>query len=80
MAVVRETRPGLFELMIRNKLLSRALYLTFENRKVVENYGKQVDKLLDAGRGAAGSDQRRVITLSPFARSSRDMTTVVCGK
>lgn len=49
MASVRETRPGRFELTIRNRLLPKAVYLTFDTREEAETYGEQVDKLLSAG-------------------------------
>lgn len=49
MASVRETRTGRFELTIRNKLLPKPVYLTFETREEADAYGKQVDMLLAAG-------------------------------
>lgn len=63
MASVRETRPGRFELTIRNKLLPKPVYLTFETRKEAEDYGRQVDQLLAAGvvpQALVGDRQQQV--------------------
>lgn len=54
MAYVRETRPGRHELTIRNKLLPKPVYLTFETREEAETYGAQVEQLLAAGVVPAG--------------------------
>ncbi len=49
MASVRETRTGRFELTIRNKLLPKPVYLSFDTREEAETYGKQCDMLLAGG-------------------------------
>lgn len=49
MASVRMTRTGRFELTIRNRLLPRPVYLTFDNEAEATAYGEQVDRLLAAG-------------------------------
>ncbi|PIG09940.1 tyrosine-type recombinase/integrase [Comamonas sp. 26] len=49
MASVRETRTGRFELTIRNKLLPKPVYLSFDTREAAETYGKQCDMLLAGG-------------------------------
>lgn len=54
MASVRATPGGKFELCIKNKLLPKAVYLTFGDREEAVSYGKQVDQLLKAGIVPAG--------------------------
>lgn len=54
MAYVRETRTGRHELTIRNKLLPKPVYLTFDSRSEAEIYGNQVEQLLAAGVVPAG--------------------------
>lgn len=54
MAYVRETRTGRHELTIRNKLLPKPVYLTFDSRAEAETYGNQVEQLLAAGVVPAG--------------------------
>lgn len=54
MASVRKTPGGKFELCIRNKLLPRRIYLTFDSEQEAETYGEQCDRLLKAGIVPAG--------------------------
>lgn len=49
MASVRPTANGKFELTIRNKLLPKRVFLTFDDKATAEQYGNQVDKMLRAG-------------------------------
>lgn len=49
MASVRKTPRGRFELTIRNRLLTRPVYLTFDTESEAKSYGDQVDRLLAAG-------------------------------
>lgn len=54
MASVRKTPGGKFELCIRNKLLPRRVYLTFDTEQEAQTYGEQCDRLLKAGIVPAG--------------------------
>lgn len=49
MASVRRTPRGRYELTIRNRLLPKPVYLTFDTEPEARAYGDQVDRLLAAG-------------------------------
>ena len=49
MASVRKTPRGRYELTIRNRLLPKPVYLTFDTEPEARAYGDQVDRLLAAG-------------------------------
>lgn len=49
MASVRPTSAGKFELTIRNKLLPKPVYLTFDSEAEAKTYGEQCDSMLRAG-------------------------------
>lgn len=49
MASVRSTRSGNFELRVRNKLLPKDLYLTFNDEAKARDYGSQLEALLAQG-------------------------------
>lgn len=49
MSTVRPTPSGRFELAVRNKLLLRPLYFTFDTEEEANEYGSQCDKWLEAG-------------------------------
>lgn len=49
MSRVRQTPSGKFELRIRNKLLPKDVYLTFDDESAAHSYGQQVDDLLKDG-------------------------------
>ncbi len=49
MARVRPTPSGKFELRIRNRLLPKDVYLTFDDEAAAHSYGQQVDDLLKDG-------------------------------
>jgi len=48
-ASIRKTPAGKYELCIRNKLLPKRVYFTFDTEDQAETYGKQVDELLKHG-------------------------------
>lgn len=54
MASVRGTPTGKWELCVRNKLLPKRVYLTFDTEKQAREYGEQLDRLLAAGIVPAG--------------------------
>lgn len=49
MARVRHTPSGKYELRIRNKLLPKDVYLTFDDEAAAHGYGQQVEDLLKDG-------------------------------
>jgi len=49
MASVKKTRSGTFQLCIKNKLLPKTLWATFDTFEVAEQYGKQLEGLLAQG-------------------------------
>lgn len=49
MASVKQAPSGKFQLCIKNKLLPKTLWLTFDERDVAEQYGAQLDGLLAQG-------------------------------
>lgn len=54
MASVRKTPTGKWELCLRNKLLSKRVYLTFDTQEQADTYGEQCERLLKAGIVPAG--------------------------
>lgn len=49
MASFKQTRSGAFQLCVKNKLLPKTLWLTFDQREAAEKYGAQLESLLSQG-------------------------------
>lgn len=72
MASVRPTPTGRYELTIRNKLLPRRVYLTFDTEVEATRYGEQVERLL-----AQGVVPRGLVPDTPAARRSERVSTML---
>lgn len=49
MASIKQTRSGAFQLRVKNKLLPKTLWATFDTRDAAEQYGTQLERLLKQG-------------------------------
>jgi len=72
MASVRPTPTGRYELTIRNKLLPRRVYLTFNTESEATRYGEQVERLL-----AQGIVPRGLVPEEPAARRTERVAAVL---
>ena len=85
MASVRKTPGGKWELCIRNKLLPRRIYLTFDTEDQANTYGEQCDRLLKAGvvpaglvtERAAGPEERLSFVLRAWINSGEPAPTEI---
>jgi integrase len=72
LASVRPTPTGRYELTIRNKLLPRRVYLTFDTEAEATRYGEQVERLL-----AQGVVPRGLVPDTPVTRRSERVSTML---
>lgn len=72
MASVRPTPTGRYELTIRNKLLPRRVYLTFNTEAKATQYGEQVERLL-----AQGIVPRGLVPEEPAVRRTERVAAVL---
>jgi len=49
MASIKQTSSGAFQLCVKNKLLPKPLWATFDTRDAAEQYGEQLERLLKQG-------------------------------
>lgn len=49
MASIKKTPSGAFQLCVKNKLLPKTLWATFDTRDAAEQYGEQLERLLSQG-------------------------------
>lgn len=74
MARVRQTPSGKFELRIRNRLLPKDVYLTFDDEAAAHGYGEEVDALLRDGVVPAGlldTKEERLENVAQIVRAWR---------
>jgi len=49
MAPIKKTPSGMFQLCVKNKLLPKTLWATFDTYELTEQYGTQLERLLGQG-------------------------------
>ena len=49
MASIKTLRPGAFQLCVKNKLLPKTFWATFDTYEQAEQYGAQLERLLGQG-------------------------------